>query len=79
MQYGLTYIVTNAGRNKDRVNAYLVSDLSTPDREEGGIAPRVNPFDPIKLGGFISADFLDAAGNVRVVFSSIAAISASAR
>ena len=76
MQYGLTYIVTNAGPDKDRVNAYFVSELSTSDREEGAVAPAVNPFDSQKLADFLAADFLDAAGNVKAAFSSIAAASA---
>ena len=74
MQYGLTYLVTNAGPGKNQASAYFMSDLSTSDRENGSLAPRVNPFDSQKLADFISADFLDADGNVKTVFNSIAAI-----
>ncbi|MCX5784133.1 MAG: hypothetical protein NTX59_00435 [Elusimicrobia bacterium] len=79
MQFGLTYFVTNAGQNKDQANAYFMTDLSTPDREEGAIAPRINPFDSQKLAEFIAADFLDTYGNVRPVFNSIAAAPASVK
>jgi hypothetical protein len=74
MEYGLTYFVTNAGPDKDQANAYFMSDLSTTDREDGGIAPRIDPFDSKKLPDFITADFLDAGGGVKAVFDSIAAI-----
>ena len=79
MQYGLVYLVTNAGRSKDRVRAYFASDLSTPDREVGGIAPKINPFNTKQLTDFIAADFLDAGGNVKSAFSSVAEASASAK
>ena len=74
MQYGLTYFVTDAGLNKGQASAYFMSDLSTSDRENGAVAPKVNPFDSQKLADFIAADFLDAAGNVKAVFGSVAAI-----
>ncbi|HAH32296.1 MAG TPA: hypothetical protein DCL44_08285 [Elusimicrobia bacterium] len=79
MKYGLTYFVTNAGRNKDQVNAYFMSDLSTSDRESGAVAPKINPFDFPKLASYIVSDFLDTTGNVKPVFSSIAAASALAK
>ena len=79
MRYGLIYIVTNAGQSKNQANAYFISDLSTSDREEGSVAPRIDPFDSKKLANFISADFLDAQGNVKAVFKSIATVSASAK
>jgi hypothetical protein len=77
MQYGLTYIVTNAGPDKGQVKAYFVNELSTSDREEGSVAPAVDPFDPVKLANFIAADFLDANGNVKAAFGSVAAAPAS--
>ncbi len=79
MQYGLTYLATNAGPDKNRVNAYFIEDLSTPDREEGGIAPRIDPFDTQKLAGFIAAEFLNAAGGVKASFVSAASAAASAK
>ncbi len=77
MQYGLTYIATNAGPDKDHVKAYFVNELSTPDREEGAVAPAVDPFDPAGLVNFIAADFLDADGNVKAAFGSVASAPAS--
>ena len=79
MQYGLTYLATNAGPDKNRVSAYFIEDLSTPDREEGAIAPRVDPFDTRKLAGFIAAEFLNAAGGVKTSFVSAASTTASAK
>ncbi len=79
MQYGLTYIVTNAGPDKDQVNAYFVSELSTSDREEGAVAPAVNPFDAQKLPEFIASDFLDASGNVNAAFSSVASVASAGK
>ncbi len=72
MQYGLTYIATNAGQNKDQVKAYFITDLSSPDREDGSIAPKVDPFNTEKLADFIAADFLTANGGVKNVFGSVA-------
>ena len=79
MRYGLIYLVTNTGQNKDQANAYFISDLSTADRESGSIAPGIDPFDSQKLTDFIAADFLDAYGNVRPVFNSIATVAASGK
>ena len=76
MQYGLTYIMTNAGPDKDQDNAYFIGELSTSDREEGAVAPAVNPFDSQKLADFIAADFLDASGKVKAAYTSAAAASA---
>lgn len=81
MQYGLTYIVTNAGVDKNLVSAYFVKELSTPDREEGSLPPWIDPFDqdpnsPKKLVEFIASDFLGANGNVREeVFINVASTS----
>ncbi|HAF94816.1 MAG: hypothetical protein A2X34_02550 [Elusimicrobia bacterium GWC2_51_8] len=71
MKYGLTYFVTNVGADKGR--AYFINDLSTADRENGRIAPRIDPFDSKKLADFIAADFLDSNGSVKAVFSGLAA------
>lgn len=76
MQYGLVYFVTSAGQRAGLVRAYFMKDLSTPDREDGAVAPRVDPFDLNKLVGFISADFMDAEGNVKSVFGGAAVASA---
>lgn len=73
MQYGLTYFATTAGPSKDQANVYPISDLSTPDPEDGTIAPKIDPFDSKKLAEFIVNDFLDADGNVKPGFKSIAA------
>jgi len=73
MEYGLTYFVTNAGEAQDQIKVYPVSDLSTPDAENGAVAPKVDPFDVPKLKAFVLKTFMDAGGNVRPGFSSIAA------
>ncbi|MBU2573311.1 MAG: hypothetical protein KKH28_04460 [Elusimicrobia bacterium] len=73
MQYGLTYFATTAGPSKDQANVYPISDLSTSDPEDGAIAPKSDPFDFKKLADFIINDFLDADGNVKSGFKSIAA------
>ena len=75
MQYGLTYIATTAGQKNGQVSAYFIDDLSTPDREDGAVAPRVNPLDPQQLMGFVAAEFLDANGSVKAGFTSAAAAS----
>ena len=72
MQYGLTYLITNSGENKNQASAFFVSELSTPDREDGAVAPVVNPFDAGKLSEFIVGDFLDVKGNVKIGLSSVA-------
>ena len=78
MQYGFTYIITNAGADKDQARAYMADDLSTPDSENGETEPKVNPFDAQKLAEYITNGFLDAAGNVKTSFGSVAAASVSA-
>lgn len=75
MQYGVTYIITNAGRYKDRVSVYPVSDLSTPDTEDGEVAPKIDPFDDIALTAFITGAFLDENCGVKPSFKSIASAS----
>lgn len=76
MKHGLVYIVTNSGPAKNKVKAYFMSALSTPDRVNGSIAPLIDPFDQQKLTGFISAEFLDTKGNVSSGFDSVAEMSA---
>ncbi len=77
MQYGVTYIVTNAGKSKDRVSVYPVSELSTPDTEDGETAPAVDPFDGIALSAFITGSFLDEDCGVRASFKSIVTAAAN--
>ncbi|MFA6434721.1 MAG: hypothetical protein WCW52_08495 [Elusimicrobiales bacterium] len=72
MRYGITYLTTNAGRSKNRVNAYFVRDLSTADKEEGSVPPSIDPFDSLKLADFITADFLGEPGEVKPEYKSIA-------
>ncbi|MCX5793831.1 MAG: hypothetical protein NTY45_16670 [Elusimicrobia bacterium] len=76
MQYGLTYFVTDAGQERAQAGAYFMTDLSTSDREEGAVAPKVDPFNMPQLTGFIVAEFLDAAGKVKAAFGSVAIASA---
>ena len=76
MQYGNTYFVTNAeGPNaySDNPRAYLISDLSTPDKENGAVAPKVDPFDTPKLEDYILNSFLDEDGKVRPEFQPLGA------
>lgn len=77
MKYGLVYFVTNAGQNGGQIGAYFMNDLSTPDREEGAVAPNVDPFDHKKLVAYISSDFLDVNANVKAGFSSAAVAAAN--
>ena len=77
MQYGFVYFVTNAGQRRGVVSAYFMHDLSTPDREDGAVAPRVDPFDLNKLVGYISNAFMDAEGKVQPVFGSASVASVS--
>lgn len=77
MQYGLVYFVTNAGQRRGLVRAYFMKDLSTPDLEDGALAPRVDPFNLEKLVDYISSGFMDAEGNVKAVFGGAAVASAS--
>ena len=69
MQYGLTYFITNTGTNDNTPKVYFMNDLSTTDREEGAIAPKVNPFSDTALQDFILARFLDHSGKTRPDFS----------
>lgn len=77
MQYGLVYFVTNAGQRRGLVRAFFMADLSTPDREDGAVAPKVDPFDLNQLVGYISSAFMDAEGKVQPVFGGAAVASAS--
>lgn len=76
MRYGLVYFVTNAGQRRGLVRAYFMADLSTPDREDGAVAPRVDPFDLNQLVAYISSSFMDAEGRVQPVFGGAAVASA---
>ncbi|HBA60561.1 MAG TPA: hypothetical protein DCZ92_07040 [Elusimicrobia bacterium] len=78
MQYGLVYVATNAGGARDRARAYFVQELSTTDREEGAVEPRVDPFDNAGLMKFLAAEFLEASGGVKAGFVSLAEAPASA-
>lgn len=75
MQYGLVYLITNAGKEANRVRAYYVKELSTSDQEDGAVAPIINPFDAEKLEEFIISNFLDLNGNVKGGFREVASIS----
>lgn len=77
MQYGLTYIATTAGQTGGRVAIYAINDLSTPDKEEGEVAPKIDPFDTKALSDFIAGDFLDADGGVKPSFKSLASAAAA--
>ncbi|OGS32451.1 MAG: hypothetical protein A2218_08470 [Elusimicrobia bacterium RIFOXYA2_FULL_53_38] len=79
MQYGLVYFGINAEQNKDQANAYFIGDLSTPDREEGSVAPKIDPFNPQQLADFIVADFLETDGSVKAMFGIIATATASVK
>jgi len=73
MQYALIYVITNAGPDKNTANAYFMPRLSTPDKEEGAVAPEVDPHDAQKLVSFLTGEFLDLRGNVKPGFTSVAA------
>lgn len=60
MQYPFIYFVTNAGQGAAR--AYFVPALSTPDAENGEVAPEVDFHDQDALRGFILNRFLDRSG-----------------
>jgi hypothetical protein len=73
MAYGLTYFVTDApnkgeGVPDEKAAAYFIEALSTPDKENGDLAPEINPLDPKELEEFIVTHFLDEIGNVRPEF-----------
>lgn len=74
MQYGLAYIITDAGENRSQARAFFISELSTSDRENGETAPAVDPFDNAQLSDFIVNGFLDAGGNVKAGLSSVASV-----
>lgn len=74
MQYGFTYVATNAGAPVGQVKIYPVAALSTPDREEGAVPPQVDPFDNAALESFLSSSFLDAGGAVRGSFPAAASL-----
>lgn len=74
MQYGLAYIVTDAGENRSQAQAFFINQLSTSDRENGETAPAVNPFDNAQLSDFIVNGFLDAGGKVKPGLNSVASV-----
>ncbi len=74
MQYGLTYLITDAGENRSLARAFFAGQLSTPDRENGEVAPAVNPFDNGQLSYFLVNSFLDASGKVKPGLSSVASV-----
>jgi len=76
MQYGLSYVITDAGENRSLARAFFASQLSTTDRENGEVAPKVNPFDAGALVDFLLNDFLDANGKVKIGLSSVASVPA---
>ena len=57
------------------MRAYFIKELSTPDREEGAVAPMIDPFDDAKLKEFIINNFLDKNGNVKGGFLEVASLS----
>jgi len=76
MQYGLAYLITDAGENRSLARAFFASQLSTSDRENGEVAPAVNPFDNAQLSDFLVNSFLDASGKVKPGLSSVASVPA---
>lgn len=76
MQYGMTYVITDAGENRSQARAFFVSQLSTSDRENGETAPAVNPFDNAQLSDFLVNGFLDAGGKVKPGLNSVASVPA---
>jgi hypothetical protein len=69
MQYALIYFITNAG--PDKVSAYFIPQLSTPDRENGEVPPAIDPNDLQKLADFIVNGFLNADGSVKADYTSV--------
>ena len=73
MQYGNVYFVTNSPNPRHEITpddsaAYFIKDLSTTDRDDGAVAPAVNPFDDAALKDFIKTKFLDSSGSVAAGF-----------
>jgi hypothetical protein len=69
MEFGYVYFVANSPNPRhdifaDGAAAYFMKDLSTTDREDGAVAPAVNPLDDSALKNFIISKFLDASGAV---------------
>ena len=79
MRHGMTYFATTAGPDASQARAYYISELSTPDREEGSVPPVISPKDTQRVAGYIAADFLEEDGLVRSSFSSIAAVPLAAK
>ena len=76
MEYGIVYFIANSpnsqvGVTPDESAAYRMADLSTPDLEDGAVAPTVNPLNDEALALYISTKFLDSAGGVTPRFKPI--------
>lgn len=76
MQYGLTYLVSNAENPlhkiyADKAAAYFIPKLSTTDRENGSVPPEVNPMDLNALLSYVVKEFLDSSGKVRDEFAPV--------
>jgi hypothetical protein len=71
MQYGLVYFITNAGADRNKVSAYFMTQLSTPDKQDGDVAPAVDPHDTQKLVSFITSEFLTQDGNLKTGYTSV--------
>ncbi len=70
MEFGYTYLVTNSPNARHRIypdnaGAYFIQELSTTDREDGAMAPMVDPLDPEAIKCFIRDRFLTEYGDVR--------------
>ena len=73
MEFGYVYFVANSPNPRhditaDSAAAYFIKDLSTTDREDGAVAPKVNPLDNAALRNFIETKFLDGSGAVAAGF-----------
>lgn len=69
MNYGLTYVVSNAENVAhsifaDGSAAYFIPKLSTPDRENGAVPPEIDPKNIGALKNYLTNEFLDQAGKV---------------
>jgi hypothetical protein len=69
MEFGYVYFIANSPNPRHEITAdgaaaYFMKDLSTTDREEGAVAPVVNPLDDQALKSFIVTKFLDENGAV---------------
>jgi hypothetical protein len=72
MPYGLIYLITNAGQDKDKASAYFMPQLSTPDHENGEVPPAVDPGNLQQLTSFIVSEFLNPDGSLKPGYTSVA-------